>query len=98
MGGGPGGGFGEVVEEVLPIALVKLCSCCAFCSASNSCWSRNPSYSETGLRLPSGSRLADLTGEGEWMWSDSTEPVLHVRGSSLGDDRVSLSADEDFGL
>lgn len=67
-GGGPGGGFGGEVEEgMLPIVLVRLCNCCAFFNASNSCWSRNPSYSETALDLFSGSKLEDLAGEGEWM-------------------------------
>lgn len=88
-----------MVESVLPIVLVRLCSCCAFFSTSSSCWSRNSSYSEMVVlcRL-SGSRLEDLAGEGEWMWSDSIELVLLVRSSSLGDDKVSLSAEEDFGL
>lgn len=55
------------MEGVLPIVLVRFCSCCAFFSASSSCWSRNPSYSETALELLSGSKLEDLAGEGEWM-------------------------------
>lgn len=77
---------------VLPIVLVRLCSCCAFLNDSNSCWSRKSSYSDTLVFcLPSGSKLEDLTGEGEWMRSDSREPVLVVRSSSRGADEVSLS-------
>lgn len=86
------------MDGVLPIVLVRLCSFCAFFSTSNSCWSRNSSYSDKDVFcLLTSSALEDLTGEGEGRESSSTEPVLG-RSSSLAEGYVSRSADEDLGL
>lgn len=55
-----------VLDGVVPLVLVRLCSCCAFFRVSNSCWSRNSSYSDTEVGcLLNGSKLEDLTEDGE---------------------------------
>lgn len=82
---------------VPPVALVIVCRCCTFFSISDSCWFKNSSYSDAaGFGLLSGSRLEDLTGEGER--SISTELVLLLRNSSFAEGNVSLSAEEDLKL